>query len=121
MSLRILLMRFGIAAAGGALLALAVTTPAIGDDREGSGQDKRAAAAVVGKVTARSGLALRTAPLRGASVVRVAPYGEFVWIHCKIRSQSVDGNSTWYLLKNDTWSWGPARYISTSETPRWCR
>lgn len=123
MSLRILLMRFGIAAAGGALVALAVTTPAIGDDREDSGQHKRAAAAgaVVGQVTARSGLVLRTAPIHGGSVVRVAPYGEYVWIHCQIKSQKVDGNPTWYLLKNHSWAWGPARYISTKETPRWCR
>lgn len=122
MSLRILLMRFGIAAAGGALVALAVTTPAIGDDREDSGQHKRAAAgAVVGQVTARNGLVLRTAPIRGGSVVRVAPYGEHVWIHCKIKSQKVDGDSTWYLLKNHSWAWGPARYITTKETPRWCR
>jgi hypothetical protein len=34
MSLRILLMRFGIAAAGGALLAFAATTPAAGTGQE---------------------------------------------------------------------------------------
>ncbi|WP_338896114.1 SH3 domain-containing protein [Streptomyces sp. TG1A-60] len=118
MSLRILFMRFGIAAAGGALMALAATTPAAaGDDREDHGRHERL---VKGEVTARSGLILRSAPNRGGAVIRVAPYGETVEIFCQTQGQSVDGNRLWYLLTDGTWAWGSARYIDTWKTPRWC-
>ncbi|WP_200304600.1 SH3 domain-containing protein [Streptomyces adelaidensis] len=118
MSLRILLMRFGIAAAGGALMALAATTPAAaGDDWEDNGRNR---GIVKGEVTARSGLILRSAPNRGGAVIRVAPFGEIVKIFCKTRGQNIDGNRNWYLLTNGTWAWGSARYIETWKTPRWC-
>jgi len=120
MSLRILLMRFGIAATGGALVALAATTTpaAAGDeDRGNQGVPKRI---VKGQVTARSGLILRSAPNRGGAVIRVAPYGEIVKIFCKTEGQNIDGNRLWYLLTDGTWAWGSARYIDTWKTPRWC-
>jgi hypothetical protein len=118
MSLRILLMRFGIAAAGGALVALAATTPAAaGDERGLAGPPKKT---VKGQVTARSGLILRSAPNRGGAVIRVAPYREIVNIFCRTTGQSVDGNRYWYLLTDGTWAWGSARYINTWKTPRWC-
>ncbi|MGJ5832859.1 SH3 domain-containing protein [Streptomyces ossamyceticus] len=118
MSLRILLMRFGIAAAGGALVALAATTPAVaGDERGHAGPTNKT---VKGQVTARSGLILRSAPNRGGAVIRVAPYREIVNIFCRTTGQSVDGNRYWYLLTDGTWAWGSARYINTWKTPRWC-
>ncbi|WP_159773013.1 SH3 domain-containing protein [Streptomyces sp. HM190] len=117
MSLRILLMRFGIAAAGGALMALAATTPAAAGDERPVGHDKKT---VKGQVTARTGLILRSAPNRGGAVIRVAPYGEVVKIFCRTTGQTVDGNRYWYLLTDGTWAWGSARYIDTWKTPRWC-
>jgi hypothetical protein len=115
MSLRILLMRFGIAAAGGALVALAATTPAAAD------QDLTAPTQIVkGEVTARTGLILRSAPTRGGSVVRVAKYGEIVKIFCRTRGRTIDGNRNWFLLTDGTWAWGPARYIEARKTPRPC-
>ncbi|UUU30924.1 SH3 domain-containing protein [Streptomyces sp. CA-210063] len=116
MSLRILLMRFGIAAAGGALVAFAATTPAIGVDREDPGKKY----IVNGEVTARAGLVLRSAPTRGGAAVRVAKYGEIVQIYCRTLSQNIDGNRQWYLLTDGTWAWGSARYIAAWKTPRWC-
>ncbi|MDX3673137.1 MULTISPECIES: SH3 domain-containing protein [Streptomyces] len=118
MSLRILLMRFGIAAAGGALLAFAATTPAAADTGQ---EDPRKNQQIVrGEVTARSGLILRSAPTRGGSVIRVAPHGEIVKIFCRADGQSVDGNRQWYLLVDGTWAWGSARYIEAFKTPRSC-
>jgi hypothetical protein len=117
MSLRILLMRFGIAAAGGALVAFAATTPAVGAGQEDPRKSKQI---VTGEVIARAGLILRSAPTRGGAVVRVAPYGEIVKIYCRADGQSVDGNRQWYLLVDGTWAWGSARYIDAFKTPRTC-
>lgn len=117
MSLRSLLMRFGIAAAGGALLAFAATNPALGADREVPGESKNI---VTGEVTAPGGLILRSAPMRGSEIVRVARYGELVNIYCQARGQTIDGNRQWYLLTDNTWAWGPARYIAAWATPRAC-
>ncbi|MEV7346621.1 SH3 domain-containing protein [Streptomyces sp. NPDC093544] len=74
-----------------------------------------------GRISARGGLALRTAPNRGARVLRVARYGEVVHIFCKTSGQSVDGNRLWYQLTDGTWAWGAARYIDNiGPAPRWC-
>ncbi|MER6161968.1 SH3 domain-containing protein [Streptomyces sp. NPDC001868] len=117
MSLRILLMRFGIAAAGGALLAFAATTPAAGVEQEDPRESKQI---VQGEVTARAGLILRSAPTRGSEVIRVARYGEIVDIYCRTVGQSVDGVRQWYLLVDGTWAWGSARYIEAFRTPVVC-
>ncbi|WP_329545487.1 SH3 domain-containing protein [Streptomyces sp. NBC_01356] len=74
-----------------------------------------------GRISARGGLALRTAPNRGSRVLRVARYGEIVHIFCKTSGQSVDGNRLWYQLTDGTWAWGAARYIDNiGPAPRWC-
>ncbi|MFF9776645.1 SH3 domain-containing protein [Streptomyces sp. NPDC013978] len=117
MSLRILLMRFGIAAAGGALVAFAATSPALGAGAEDPRESKQI---VNGEVVARTGLVLRSAPTRGGSVIRVAHYGEIVKIYCRAEGQSVDGNRQWYLLVDGTWAWGSARFIAPFKAPRWC-
>ncbi|WP_328506135.1 SH3 domain-containing protein [Streptomyces sp. NBC_00391] len=117
MSLRILLMRFGIAAAGGALLAFAATTPAAGADQEDPRESKQIAK---GEVIARTGLVLRGAPTRGGAVVRVAPYGEIVKIYCRAEGQSVSGDRQWHLLVDGTWARGSAQYIEAYRTPRLC-
>lgn len=74
-----------------------------------------------GRITARGGLALRSAPNRGSRLIRVARQGEIVSIYCKTPGQKVDGNPLWYLLTDGTWAWGPARYIDNiGPSPRWC-
>ena len=73
------LARLGIAAAGGALAALTVTGPAIAAD----GADNDHPRLYKGRVTAKSGLLLRTAPTRGSAVIRSEPYGKVVHIFCK--------------------------------------
>ncbi|WP_406838871.1 SH3 domain-containing protein [Streptomyces sp. AHU1] len=74
-----------------------------------------------GRVTARGGLALRSAPTRGSQLIRVARQGEVVSIFCKTPGETVDGNPLWYLLTDGTWAWGAARYIDNiGPAPRWC-
>ncbi|BBC33011.1 hypothetical protein SGFS_043050 [Streptomyces graminofaciens] len=118
MSLRSLLVRFGIAAAGGALVALAATTPAAANGpREHHDNHPRT---TKGTVTARTGLLLRSAPNRGGAVLGFKPYGATVNIFCRAQGQTIDGNRFWYLLTDGTWAWGSARYIATARTPRLC-
>ncbi|MBT3153388.1 SH3 domain-containing protein [Streptomyces sp. CHD11] len=73
-----------------------------------------------GRVTA-SKLALRTAPNRGAHIIRYAHRGEVVSIFCKVPGDKVNGNPLWYLLTDGTWAWGPAGHIDNiGPAPRWC-
>lgn len=73
-----------------------------------------------GEVIARTGLVLRSAPTRGGTVVRIAPYGEIVKIYCRAEGQSVSGDRQWYLLVDGTWARGSAQYIEAYGTPRLC-
>ncbi|KOG38198.1 SH3 domain-containing protein [Streptomyces resistomycificus] len=73
-----------------------------------------------GVVTADS-LALRSAPTRGAQVIRYADRGEILNIFCKVGGPSVHGNPLWYQIADGTWAWGPARFIDNiGPAPRWC-
>lgn len=73
-----------------------------------------------GRVTADR-LALRTAPNRGAHIIRYAHKGEVVSIFCKVPGDKVNGNPLWYLLTDGTWAWGPAGHIDNiGAAPRWC-
>ncbi|MFC7992954.1 SH3 domain-containing protein [Streptomyces pilosus] len=73
-----------------------------------------------GRVTADR-LALRTAPNRGAQIIRYAHKGEVVSIFCKVPGDKVNGNPLWYLLTDGTWAWGPAGHIDNiGPAPRWC-
>jgi hypothetical protein len=144
MSLRSTFTRLGITLAAGALLAAAGATPALADDdwdpdRGGDSRDwdngdggstrdwdhgdehRENPRDYRGRVTARGGLTLRSAPNRGSQVIRVAPYGEIVSIFCKSPGQRVENNPIWYLLTDGTWAWGAARYIDNiGPSPRWC-
>ncbi|MEV0119290.1 SH3 domain-containing protein [Streptomyces sp. NPDC059037] len=111
------LTRLGIAAAGGALAALTVTGPAIAADGANNDHPRL----YKGRVTAKSGLLLRTAPTRGSAVIRSEPYGAIVHIFCKTTGDKVHHNNRWYLLTDGTWAWGSAHYIKDiGPSPRWC-
>ncbi|WP_406332847.1 SH3 domain-containing protein [Streptomyces sp. NBC_00203] len=142
MSLRSTYTRLGIALAAGSLVALAGATPALADDEwdPGTGDsrgsdngfgDERSDGrdsdngfdndgTVRGRVDVNGGLALRNSPHRGSRLIRVARNGEIVHIYCKAWGESVNGDSLWYLLSDGTWAWGPARFIETFGSPRWC-
>ncbi|GAA1923976.1 hypothetical protein GCM10009837_56570 [Streptomyces durmitorensis] len=110
--------RLGILAAGGALAALTVTGPAFAADDTSAGSHPHI---YKGRVTAKTGLLLRTAPTRGSHVIRSVPYGKIVSIYCKTTGDHVQGNNRWYLLTNGTWAWGAAHYIANiGPAPRWC-
>ncbi|MEV0324416.1 SH3 domain-containing protein [Streptomyces sp. NPDC050658] len=109
--------RLGILAAGGALAALTLTGPASAADDAGNNHPQ----VYKGRVTAKTGLLLRTAPTRGSEVIRTEPYGAIVTIFCKTTGDHVNGNDRWYLLTDGTWAWGAAYYIQNiGPAPRWC-
>ncbi|MFI6489915.1 SH3 domain-containing protein [Streptomyces sp. NPDC050564] len=73
-----------------------------------------------GRVDMNGGLALQSSPFDGR-LVRVAQNGEFVRIVCKTRGLPVSGDTLWYLIDgNGVWSWGPARFIRTADSPPRC-
>lgn len=110
------LTRLGILAAGTALAALTVNGPAVAADDANNHPH-----IYKGRVTAKSGLLLRTAPTRGSHVIRSEPYGKVVSIYCKTTGDHVSGNNRWYLLTDGTWAWGAAHYIANiGPAPRWC-
>ncbi|MFD4629443.1 SH3 domain-containing protein [Streptomyces sp. NPDC058284] len=116
MSPRSTVTRLGILAAGSALAALTVTGPAAALDDAGGKPP-----VYKGRVTAKNGLLLRTAPNRGGKVVRSVPRGKVVTIFCKTRGGRVVNNNIWYLLTDGTWAWGAAHYIANiGKVPRWC-
>jgi hypothetical protein len=86
-----------------------------------SDRDRRRNRSTQGIVTARNGLALRTAPTRGSRVIGFARRGEVVSIFCKTRGGRGD-NRVWYLLQDrHTWAWGPEKQIRVlGSEPRWC-
>ncbi|WP_329317287.1 SH3 domain-containing protein [Streptomyces sp. NBC_01262] len=74
-----------------------------------------------GRVTARVGLRVRSAPSTHARVLGTLSHGSLVWIQCKVNSQVVDGNPRWYKLAKGMWAWSAARYISNvGPAPRYC-
>lgn len=110
--------RLGILAAAGALAACTLTGPAFAAEADDAGSHPRV---YKGRVTAKHGLLLRTAPTRGSKVIRSVPYGKVVSIFCKTTGDHVAGNNRWYLLTNGTWAWGAAHYIANiGPAPRWC-
>ncbi|MFF7334154.1 SH3 domain-containing protein [Streptomyces sp. NPDC090306] len=139
-SLRSALTRLAIVTAAGALAAGAAVTPAVADDGWGgsdSGHGRYDDGQQVGgdrgdhgrdnprrykgRITANGGLTLRSAPNRGARIIRVARQGEIVSIYCKTSGDNVQGNRLWYLLTDGTWAWGAAYYIDNiGPAPRWC-
>ncbi|WP_055566160.1 SH3 domain-containing protein [Streptomyces atriruber] len=116
MSPRTTAIRLGILAAGGALTALTAAGPAAALDDANNHPP-----VYKGRVTAKTGLLLRTAPTRGSKVIRTEPYGKVVTIFCKTTGDRVANNNRWYLLTDGTWAWGSAHYIANiGQVPRWC-
>ncbi|MFE9248216.1 SH3 domain-containing protein [Streptomyces sp. NPDC007088] len=123
--------RLRAAAACGLLagaLALGAASPAgaAGDPRGQGGSTTSAdqsapKVGTEGQVVARGGLLLRDAPTRDSAVIRHVPYGATVRIYCRTSGDTVDQDTTWYLLTDGTWAWGSARYVKTvGAAPRWC-
>jgi len=124
MSLRTALIRLGIAAAGGALVAGAASPALASDDwgqPDGSHHGDHHPRYYKGRISAPGGLRLRDKPTRSSAVIGFAAHGEVVSIFCKTPGENVQGNPVWYLLADGTWAWGAARYIDNiGPSPRWC-
>ncbi|WP_151478146.1 SH3 domain-containing protein [Streptomyces albicerus] len=122
MSLRTVLARLGIAAAGGALV-VGGAGPALasGSTDDGGHHHGHHHEFYKGVVTAPGGLNLRDRPTRGSAVIGFAHHGQVVSIFCKTPGEKVKGNPLWYLLADGTWAWGTARFIDNiGPAPRWC-
>lgn len=80
----------------------------------------------LGRGISRIGQNTRVSPHTWERRVGTIRRGEVVSIVCKVRSQNVDGNNRWYLLKghnaHGAYSWASARYIANiGPAPSWCR
>ncbi|TJZ99161.1 SH3 domain-containing protein, partial [Actinacidiphila oryziradicis] len=74
-----------------------------------------------GRVVARTGLRIRSAPNATSLSVGFLPYGALVRIACKVNSQLIGGNPRWYKLDDHHYAWSSARYINNLDrSPRYC-
>lgn len=62
-----------------------------------------------GKVVAKSGVKIRTAPSLDAKVVGRLAYGKKIHTTCKVNGPNVSGNKRWYQLRDGNWV--PARWV----------
>lgn len=76
-----------------------------------------------GKVIAKTGLNIRSAPNTSSTIVGTLPFGAVVGIACKVPGEIVDGNPRWYRLNDGSYAEGfsAARYIeNVGPAPDWC-
>ncbi|WP_374777161.1 SH3 domain-containing protein [Streptomyces sp. NBC_01310] len=70
-----------------------------------------------GTVVSNVGVNLRQYPSTDSSVVGNLSHGAEVGLHSKVHAQTIDGNSIWYLLR-DEGVWVAARHVdNTGEVP----
>lgn len=67
-----------------------------------------------------STLVIRRGPHAGDQNLGLAPGGKQIQLQCKVRSQSISGNTLWYKLRGSQ-GWVTARYVDNVGTaPGWC-
>ncbi|MFI1650411.1 SH3 domain-containing protein [Streptomyces avidinii] len=70
-----------------------------------------------GTVVSSSGVNLRRYPSTDSSLVGNLSHGTQVGLHSKVHAQIIDGNSIWYLLRDQA-VWVAARHVdNTGEVP----
>ncbi|MEW1751807.1 SH3 domain-containing protein [Streptomyces angustmyceticus] len=74
-----------------------------------------------GVVTAKSGLSQRQYPSTDSSVRGHLRHRTQVGLVCKVRTQSVGGNTVWYLTREERATWVSARYVTSSGAVRYCK
>ncbi|MET7638431.1 SH3 domain-containing protein [Streptomyces sp. NPDC005438] len=114
--------KLALCAAGGAMAVATAAGPALAatSDHTAPSTDQQRAP-YWGKVIAKTGLQVRTAPNRGGKVIKTLKYGQKVAIACKVNGQWIDGNPRWYRLADGSWGWASARYIENiGKAPHWC-
>lgn len=128
--------KVAMCAAGGAVAAMTAAGPAMADSSAPAAPSVPAQSQSTeqlpllggqgkvywGKVTARTGLKIRSGPSQKYRVIGVLRHGQIVKIKCKVNGQWIDGNPRWYKLANGQWAWASARYIENiGKAPHWCR
>ncbi|MGY5125223.1 SH3 domain-containing protein [Streptomyces nigrescens] len=74
-----------------------------------------------GVVTAKTGLSERQYPSTDSSVRGYLRHRAHVGLVCKVRTQSVGGNSVWYLTREDRGAWVAAKYVTNSGRVKYCK
>ncbi|MFD9084351.1 SH3 domain-containing protein [Streptomyces erythrochromogenes] len=70
-----------------------------------------------GTVVSTAGVNLRQYPSTDSSVVGNLTHGAEIGLHSKVHAQTIDGNSIWYLLRDEA-VWVAARHVdNTGEVP----
>ncbi|MFD7911886.1 SH3 domain-containing protein [Streptomyces sp. NPDC059752] len=70
-----------------------------------------------GTVVSSSGVNLRRYPSTDSSLVGNLSHGAQIGLHSKVNAQTIDGNSIWYLLRDQA-VWVAARHVdNTGEVP----
>lgn len=72
-------------------------------------------------VTAKTGLSQRQYPSTDSSVRGHLHHRAQVGLVCKVRTQSVGGNTVWYLTREERPVWVAARYVTSSGAVRYCK
>ncbi|MFE9220243.1 SH3 domain-containing protein [Streptomyces lavendulae] len=73
-----------------------------------------------GTVESHNGVNVRNCPSTYSSVLRTLGNGEHVGLQCKVRTQNIDGNDIWYLLRERGGGWVTARYVANTGNVNWC-
>ena len=74
-----------------------------------------------GVVTAKTGLSQRQYPSTDSSVRGYLHHRAQVGLVCKVRTQSVGGNTVWYLTRQERASWVSAKYVTNSGYVKYCK
>ncbi|WP_414505439.1 SH3 domain-containing protein [Streptomyces sp. NEAU-L66] len=74
-----------------------------------------------GVVTAKKGLSERQYPSTDSSVRGYLRHRAHVGLVCKVRTQSVGGNSVWYLTRAERGTWVAAKYVTNSGQVKYCK
>lgn len=74
-----------------------------------------------GVVTAARGLTARQYPSTDSSVKGFFRHRTQIGLVCKVRTQSVGGNSVWYLTREERGTWIAAKYVTNSGYVKYCK
>ncbi|HCA87320.1 MAG TPA: hypothetical protein DEQ61_18690 [Streptomyces sp.] len=73
-----------------------------------------------GTVVTPSGVNERQYPSTDSSVKGTLAYRAQVGLTCKVRAQNIDGNTVWYLLRDEE-TWVTARYVDNTGYVDYCK
>ncbi|MFG2395409.1 SH3 domain-containing protein [Streptomyces lavendulae] len=73
-----------------------------------------------GTVEPGSGVNIRQFPSTDSTVIGSLGSGSKVGLRCKVRSQNINGNDIWYMLRGQE-GWVAARYVMNTGHVNWCK